>query len=193
LAAHTALEKMGAKIQEIKLEGIQETVDLAADIVFPEALAFHWKWIKKRPGDYGEDLRTRMQNRMDQTAVTYLRALQKRRQYAESFKKVMESVDVLAVPTIAIVAPRIDEQEVKIGRSMEIVRVALLRLTFPGNLSGLPAISLPCGFSPERLPIGLQLIGRPFDEATLLRIALAYEQSTPWHKMFPREENMLRA
>jgi aspartyl-tRNA(Asn)/glutamyl-tRNA(Gln) amidotransferase subunit A len=193
LAAHTALESMGAKIQEIKLEGIQETVDLAADIVFPEALAFHWKWIKKRPGDYGEDLRTRMQNRMDQTAVTYLRALQKRRQYAESFKKVMESVDVLAVPTIAIVAPRIDEQEVKIGRSMEIVRVALLRLTFPGNLSGLPAISLPCGFSREKMPIGLQLIGRPFDEATLLRVALAYEQSTPWHKMFPREENMLRA
>ncbi len=193
LAAHTALESMGAKIQEIKLEGIQETVDLAADIVFPEALAFHWKWIKKRPGDYGEDLRTRMQGRMAQTAVTYLQALQKRRQYAESFKKAMESVDVLAVPTIPIIAPRIDEQEVKIGRSMEIVRVALLRLTFPGNLSGLPAISLPGGFSSEKLPIGLQLIGRPFDEATLLRIALAYEQSTPWHKMFPPEENMLRA
>ena len=193
LAAHTALEKMGAKIQEIKLEGIQETVDLAADIVFPEALAFHWKWINERPQDYGEDLRTRMQGRMAQTAVTYLRALQKRRQYAESFKKAMESVDVLAVPTIPIIAPHITDQEVKIGRSMEIVRVALLRLTFPGNLSRLPAISLPCGFSPERLPIGLQLIGRPFDEATLLRIALAYEQSTPWHKMFPPEENMIRA
>jgi aspartyl-tRNA(Asn)/glutamyl-tRNA(Gln) amidotransferase subunit A len=103
----------------------------------------------------------------------------------------MESVDVLAVPTIAIVAPRIDEQEVKIGRSKENVRVALLRLTFPGNLSGLPAISVPCGFSSERLPIGLQLIGRPFDEPTLLRVAFAYEQSTPWHKMFPPEENLL--
>jgi aspartyl-tRNA(Asn)/glutamyl-tRNA(Gln) amidotransferase subunit A len=66
-------------------------------------------------------------------------------------------------------------------------------LTFPGNLSGLPAISLPCGFSPERLPIGLQLIGRPFDEATLLRIALAYEQSTPWHKMFPPDQIMSRS
>ena len=132
-----------------------------------------------------------MQGRMAQTAVTYLQALQKRRQYAESFRKVMESVDVLAVPTIAIIAPRITDQEVRIGRSKENVRVALLRLTFPGNLSGLPAISVPCGFSPERLPVGLQLIGRPFDEATLLRIALAYEQSTPWHKMFPPEENML--
>jgi len=191
LAAHATLERMGAKIQEVRLEGIQETADLVADIIFPEAMAFHWKWINKRPGDYGEDLRTRMLSRMTQTAVTYLQALQKRRQYAESFKKVMESVDVMAVPTIAIVAPRLDEQEVKIGRTTEIVRLALLRLTFPGNLSGLPAISLPCGFSSDRLPIGLQLIGRPFDEATLLRVALAYEQSTPWHKMFPPEENML--
>ena len=191
LAAHAALEKMGAKIQEVKLEGIQETANLVADIIFPEALAFHWKWINKRPGDYGEDLRTRMQDRMAQTAVTYLRALRKRRGYAESFRKVMESVDVLAVPTIAIVAPRITDQEVKIGRSKEIVRAALLRLTFPGNLSSLPAISLPCGFSREKMPIGLQLIGRPFDEATLLRVALEYEQSTPWHKMFPPEENFL--
>ena len=191
LAAHTTLERMGAEIQEVKLEGIQETVDLAADIIFPEALTFHWKWLRKRPGDYGEDLRTRMQSRSSQTAVTYLQALQKRRQYAESFKKVMESVHVLAVPTITIVAPRIGEQEVKIGRSIENVRVALLRLTFPGNLAGLPAISLPCGFSPEKLPIGLQLIGRPFDEATLLRVALAFEQFTPWHKMFPPEPGIL--
>ena len=97
----------------------------------------------------------------------------------------MESVDVLAVPTIPMVAPRFDENEVKFGRSTEIVRVALLRLNFPANLSGLPAVSLPCGFSAEKLPIGLQLIGRAFEEAALLRVALAYERSTPWHKMFP--------
>jgi aspartyl-tRNA(Asn)/glutamyl-tRNA(Gln) amidotransferase subunit A len=180
---------MGAKIREVKLEGIQETPNLVADILFPEATAFHWKWLSKRPQDYGEDLRTRMQGRMSQTAVTYLQALQKRKRYAESFKKVLESVDVLAVPTVAIAAPHIDEKEVKIGRSKEIVRAALLRLTFPGNLSRLPAISLPCGFSSERMPIGLQLIGRPLDESTLLRVALAYEQSTPWHKMFPPELN----
>ena len=185
LAAHSALEKMGAEIQEVKLEGIQDTVDLAADIIFPEAMTFHWKWLSKRPGDYGEDLRTRMQSRLSQTAVTYLQALQRRQQYSDSFKKAMESVDVLAVPTIPIVAPRIKDSEVKIGRWIENVRVALLRLTFPGNLSGLPAISIPCGFSSEKLPIGLQLIGRRLEEATLLRAAYAYEQSTSWHKMFP--------
>jgi aspartyl-tRNA(Asn)/glutamyl-tRNA(Gln) amidotransferase subunit A len=185
LAAHSALEKRGAEIQEVELEGIQDTVDLAADIIFPEAMTFHWKWLSKRPGDYGEDLRTRMQSRSSQTAVTYLQALQRRQQYADSFQKAMESVDVLAVPTIPIVAPRIEEGEVKIGRWTENVRVGLLRLTFPGNLSGLPAISVPCGFSSEKLPIGLQLIGRQLEEATLLRAAYLYEQTTSWHKMFP--------
>jgi aspartyl-tRNA(Asn)/glutamyl-tRNA(Gln) amidotransferase subunit A len=185
LAAHSALEKMGAEVQEVKLEGIQDTVDLAADIIFPEAMTFHWKWLSKRPGDYGEDLRTRMQSRLSQTAIAYLQALQRRQRYADSFQKAMESVDIMAVPTLPIGAPRIEESEVKIGRWAENVRVALLRLTFPGNLSGLPAISIPCGFSSEKLPIGLQLIGRRLDEATLLRAAYAYEQSTSWHKMFP--------
>jgi aspartyl-tRNA(Asn)/glutamyl-tRNA(Gln) amidotransferase subunit A len=172
-------------MQEVELEGIQDTVDLAADIIFPEAMTFHWKWLSKRPGDYGEDLRTRMQSRSSQTAVTYLQAIQRRQRYADSFQRTMESVDVLAVPTIPIVAPRLEEGEVKIGRSMENVRVALLRLTFPGNLSGLPAISVPCGFSSGNLPIGLQLIGRRLEEATLLRAAHEYEQSTSWHRMFP--------
>jgi aspartyl-tRNA(Asn)/glutamyl-tRNA(Gln) amidotransferase subunit A len=67
----------------------------------------------------------------------------------------------------------------------EDVRPALLRFTRPGNLTGLPAISLPCGSSAEDLPVGLQLIGRRFDEATLLRVAHAFEQATPWHEMFP--------
>jgi len=66
------------------------------------------------------------------------------------------------------------------------VRLALLSLTRPANLSGLPAISVPCGFS-RGLPIGLQLIGRRFDEATVLRAAYAYEQATPWHGRFPAE------
>ena len=190
LAAHTTLEKMGADIQEVNLKEMQGTQDLAADITYPEALTFHWEWLRKRAADYGEDVRTRLQSRSSETAVAYLQALQKRRQYAERFREVMESVDVLAVPTIPILAPRFDENEVKFGRSTESVRVALLRLNFPGNLSGLPAISLPCGFSAEKLPIGLQLIGRAFEEAALLRAALAYERSTPWHKMFPPEQNM---
>ena len=97
----------------------------------------------------------------------------------------MKTVDILAVPTLPVTAPRIDEDEVPVGRNRENVRLALLRLVRPINLTGLPAISVPCGFSSERLPIGLQLIGRRRDEATVLRAAWAYEQCTPWHEQFP--------
>ena len=74
-----------------------------------------------------------------------------------------------------------------VGRVREDVRLALLRLTRPGNLTGLPAISLPCGFSKAGLPIGLQLIGREGEEATVLRTAYAYEQATEWHRRFPAD------
>ncbi len=73
----------------------------------------------------------------------------------------------------------------RIGRRSEDTRLALLRLTRPGNLAALPAVSLPCGFSSENLPVGLQLIGRRTQERTLLRAAYAWEQATPWHKMLP--------
>jgi aspartyl-tRNA(Asn)/glutamyl-tRNA(Gln) amidotransferase subunit A len=190
LAAHITLEEMGAEMREVKLKGVEQSQDLASGITYPEALAFHWEWLRTRAADYGEDVRTRLQSRSSETAVAYLQALQKRREYAERFREVMESVDVLAVPTIPLVAPRFDENEVKFGRSKEIIRAALLRLNFPANLSGLPAVSLPCGFSAEKLPIGLQLIGRAFDEAALLRVALAYERATPWHHVFPPEDNL---
>jgi aspartyl-tRNA(Asn)/glutamyl-tRNA(Gln) amidotransferase subunit A len=93
----------------------------------------------------------------------------------------------VAIPTLPVVAPGLEEKEIKIGSLKEMVRTVLLRFTPPGNLTGLPAISVPCGFSREKMPIGMQLLGRSFDEATLLRVAYAYEQATPWHERFPPE------
>jgi aspartyl-tRNA(Asn)/glutamyl-tRNA(Gln) amidotransferase subunit A len=86
---------------------------------------------------------------------------------------------------LPVTAPRIDQENVRIGTKWQDIRTALLSLTRPANLSGFPAISLPCGFSPEGLPVGLQLIGRRHDELTIFRAAYAYEQATPWHKRFP--------
>jgi Asp-tRNA(Asn)/Glu-tRNA(Gln) amidotransferase A subunit family amidase len=97
----------------------------------------------------------------------------------------LQSVDILAAPTLPLAAPRIIENETVVGRRKENVRLALLRLTRPANLSRLPAITVPCGFTASRLPVGLQLIGRSMDESTVLRAAYAYEQLTPWHEVFP--------
>jgi aspartyl-tRNA(Asn)/glutamyl-tRNA(Gln) amidotransferase subunit A len=90
------------------------------------------------------------------------------------------------VPTLPIAAPRIGEKEVVIGGEKETVRSALVRLNRPANLTGHPAISIPCGFTRNGLPIGLQLIGPYWSEARLLSIALAYEDGTEWHRRRPQ-------
>ena len=185
LAACSTLEKLGAKLQEVELKGTQQAGELAATITVGEALSYHWKWLQTRARDYGADLRERMKLNQSQRTVEYLQAQQRRSAYSERFMRIFESVDVLAAPTLPIVPPLISQKEIHWGRTKEDIRGALLRLTRPGNLTGLPVVSLPCGFSKENLPIGLQLFGRLFDEATLLRVAYAYEQATPWHKMFP--------
>jgi aspartyl-tRNA(Asn)/glutamyl-tRNA(Gln) amidotransferase subunit A len=190
LAAISCLEQLGAYVSPVDLKGMGETAELAAEITAGEALAYHWNWLQKRPSDYGSDLRGRFEGGRNQLSVVYLLAQARRQAYRDRLVKAMKSVDIMALPTLPIVAPRIEEDDVLIGRGRENVRLALLRLTRPGNLSGLPAISVPCGFSAEGLPVGLQLMGHHGDEATILRAAYAYEQATSWHKHFPPDTDV---
>jgi aspartyl-tRNA(Asn)/glutamyl-tRNA(Gln) amidotransferase subunit A len=185
LAAAVVFEQLGACICDVNLPGMEETANLAAEITGAEALAYHSQQLKQKPQDFGEDVRLRLGRSNEMTAVTYIQALQKAQAYSDRLAHVLESVDLLLAPTIPMAAPGVAQKVITIGKSREDVRSALLRLTRPANLAGLPAISLPCGFSSEGLPIGLQLIGRPFGEMELLRAAFAYEQATPWHCQFP--------
>jgi aspartyl-tRNA(Asn)/glutamyl-tRNA(Gln) amidotransferase subunit A len=109
-----------------------------------------------------------------------------KREIARKFDAVFENVDAILAPTLPTAAPRIGEREVIIGGEKETVRSALVRLNRPANLTGHPAISIPCGFTRSGLPIGLQLIGPRWSEARLLSIALAYEDATEWHKRRPQ-------
>jgi aspartyl-tRNA(Asn)/glutamyl-tRNA(Gln) amidotransferase subunit A len=179
------LEQLGASVRDVILTGMDETAVLAGEITAGEALAYHSNWLDKRSRDYGSDVRSRLESARSQSSLTYLKALERRRLYKERFMRVLEDVEVLVSPTIPIVAPLIEDQNIFIGSDQEDIRLALLRLTRPGNLSGLPSISVPCGFSSDGLPIGLQIMGREFDEARVLHAAYAYEQATPWHKRMP--------
>jgi aspartyl-tRNA(Asn)/glutamyl-tRNA(Gln) amidotransferase subunit A len=170
------------------LGGIRDSGRVFAVLVIAEALAFHWNWICKRPQDYGADLRERMQNSKGQPTVAYLQAQEKRRRITQIFEEILQEVDVVVTPTLPVAAPGIEEKEIKIGRLRELVRTVLLRYTTPGNLTGLPAISIPCGFSTNHLPIGMQIFGRRHDEATVLRVAHAFEQETPRDSGFPSED-----
>ena len=94
-------------------------------------------------------------------------------------------LDVLVAPTTPISATPVDAGEVEIGGEKQRVRPTLIRFTRPFNATGHPAASIPCGFTAEGLPIGLQIVGRPFDEATVLRVADAYQRATDWHARRP--------
>ena len=112
-------------------------------------------------------------------------ALRARDALSASMRVALESVDLLVTPTTPIVAARIGEEMVRYGGVEESILSAMIRCTAPFNATGLPALSLPCGFTRAGLPVGLQIVGRPFDEATVLRAGHAYEQATEWHERTP--------
>jgi aspartyl-tRNA(Asn)/glutamyl-tRNA(Gln) amidotransferase subunit A len=178
-------KQLGARLCEVDLKGMEETARLAAEITGDEAFAYHEKWLEQKPQDYGKDVRLRLLQNAKAKASAYIRAQQDRIAYGERLVAALKSVHLLIAPTLPVVAPFIGQNDVRIGSSTQDVRLALLSLTRPGNLAGLPAISIPCGFSSEGLPVGLQLIGRRSDEATLLRAAYVFERATPWHRQFP--------
>jgi aspartyl-tRNA(Asn)/glutamyl-tRNA(Gln) amidotransferase subunit A len=185
LAAISLMEENGAQVREVSLRHMNATADLAGQITLAEALLYHSKWIQKRAEDYGSDLRIRLKEGMQISALSYLLARKLREEYAHGFQDALQSVDLIVAPTLPVAAPCLAEKEVHTGRGKENVRMALLRLTRPANLTGLPAISLPCGFTHNGLPTGLQLIGRTMEEKIILRAAYAYEEMTPWHTKHP--------
>jgi aspartyl-tRNA(Asn)/glutamyl-tRNA(Gln) amidotransferase subunit A len=147
--------------------------------MLPEAFAFHRRWMQERPDDYGEDVRYRLELGAATPAADYIDALRLRELVIEAWREqVFGLVDIVATPATGITAAPIEGAD----RS---TTYRLIRFTNPFNLLGVPAISVPCGFSDAGLPIGLQLAARWWDEPTVLRAAHAYEQATPWHTRRP--------
>jgi aspartyl-tRNA(Asn)/glutamyl-tRNA(Gln) amidotransferase subunit A len=105
--------------------------------------------------------------------------------FYQQSRDLFKEVDLLAGPTVPITACNIGTEEVRIGNTRMGVIPLLTQHTRPYNLNGFPAITVPCGFSKNGLPIGFQLAGKPFDEETVLRAAFAYEQATEWHQRRP--------
>jgi aspartyl-tRNA(Asn)/glutamyl-tRNA(Gln) amidotransferase subunit A len=111
-----------------------------------------------------------------------------RKKMLAEFEAAFREVDAIIAPTVPIPAPLISAEYAQIAGEQIGVRPALVGMNRPANFTGLPAMSVPCGFTGDGLPIGLQLIGRAFDEATLLRIAYSYERSHAWGARHPRLE-----
>ena len=183
-AALLVLREEGAEVVDVELP--LAAIEVYRTIQKPEASLAHMQkgWLSEHRDDYTALTLQRLLEGQQIPAVAYLHALHQRRIFSNSMRTVLRQVDALVLPTLPIPAVLIEQanQEISIGGVAENATTALLRLTMPFNLASLPAISFPCGFTTNGLPVGLQVAGRPFEESTVLRIAHAYQQLTDWHR-----------
>jgi aspartyl-tRNA(Asn)/glutamyl-tRNA(Gln) amidotransferase subunit A len=179
------LRELGASIHEVSWPSLRYATLAALIIVLAEASAFHEAWIRTRSQDYHPDIALRLKWGLLLPASAYLKAQRLRALMCRDVAQLWRQVHVLVTPATMMAAPRPGETQIRIGNRQMSTREAILRLMRPFNLTGLPAMSVPCGFTSSGLPIGLQIAGQPFDEATVLRVAHAYEQQTAWHRRQP--------
>jgi aspartyl-tRNA(Asn)/glutamyl-tRNA(Gln) amidotransferase subunit A len=184
-AAAQTLAAAGAIVDEVKLERVSLAAAGSLAVVAAEALAYHAELLRTRAAEYDPEVARRLRLSAFVGGVHYVRAQQVRALVREEVDAALAHRDVLLAPATPIVAPTLDERQVALGDGPSDVRAALLRFTRPFNFSGHPACAVPCGFTEGGLPIGMQLVGRPFDEATVLRAADAFQRLTDFHTRRP--------
>ncbi len=171
------LEGLGLTTVAMNISEIEAQANCRNTIAFSEAASFHAHNVRSRPEDYGSDTLELFRLGLLIPASEYVTALRARGPIIKAFYKAFNDIDVMVTPATADVAPPIGAEFLGNG---ETLRGGLLRMASPFNTTGFPALTLPCGFTEEGLPIGLQLVAKPGNEKLLLRLAYAYEQSHEW-------------
>ena len=169
---------LGAEVREVEIPHLRETLKAQRYILSSDAYAIHEERLNSEPEMFDDEVRERLLEGERLKAHRYASAQQRKLLAKGEFERALGAVDVLLAPTVPIAATLIDQREVNIGGYEEPVRSAVTRLTGPANITGFPSLSVPCGSTSSGLPVGVQLIGRPFDEATLYRFGHAYEEAT---------------
>jgi aspartyl-tRNA(Asn)/glutamyl-tRNA(Gln) amidotransferase subunit A len=171
--AVSVLEDLGAHVEEVSLPSLEHVRAANSVIMVSEAYAYHEPNLKARPQDFGEIVRGRFRVGALMSAADYLQAQRVRTLARREFAEVLKGVDLLVTPTMTQPAAAFkgyDPASTVRGRSF----------TAPFNVTGLPAISVPCGFTEGGLPIGMQLAGKPFDEPSVIQAAYTYQQHAYW-------------
>ncbi len=177
LGAVRDMEELTDGVVEIRMPHMAEWDEASTTIALAEAAEYHTRrgWYPQRAGEYGEDVRKRLEMGTKVSAVELLRAMEAREEARSALLwKLPDEVEVMAAPTTPIPATRIGEKTVRIAGQEEAVRGALIRLNRPANLVGWAAVSVPCGFTAAGLPVGIQLIGQ--EEGKVLGLARALER-----------------
>ncbi|WP_442857433.1 amidase [Bacillus sp. FJAT-44742] len=172
------LESMGARVEEVKIPALRQSEYAEMITIITEASAIHHQNLISREEDFGEDVRFLLKLGELPSAIDYLQAQQIRRKLSSDFAEVFNKVDVLISPTLPFAPPNIGDNKVMINQMEGMFLDHVIRFTGPGNLTGLPALSIPCGFV-EGMPVGMQIMGPAFKEESVLSFAYAYEQTNP--------------
>ena len=176
-SALETLKKLGAEVRDVTIPSIW-TAPAFMVIMLTEAYSYHARHLRTQPKLYGEVLREKLLAGALFTAEEYVQAQRLRSRLRHEMHEVLGQVDLLASPTAPVTPPAFSAV---LDPNFPFARSNMA----PFNMTGLPALALPCGFAPNGLPISLQLAGRPFDEATVFRAGHAYEQATEWHRRRP--------
>lgn len=176
----------GVVIEDIALPHVEEAGEAIVSIFMIECAAYHADWLRARPADYGEDVRSRLELASMLPAIDYVQAQRARALCCQEYGEVFRKVDALFAPTLPAVAPGLGEKQVTLEDRVENSTKTLTRFTRLYNALGVPAIAMPCGFA-GGLPASFQLAARPFAEETVLRLASAYEQRTNWRSRRPED------
>jgi len=178
-AAAGVFEALGASVERVEFPDARLAAQANATMVTSDAAAFHRERLQSHPQGFGADVLQRLNSGAAVSSTEYVLARRTQTVLRRQFEQFFTRCDLLLTPTTPVVAPLIEGPD-----AVEQARL-LTRFTAPFNLTGLPALSLPCGFTASGLPIGLQLVARPWAESTLLRGGQAYQQATDWHLRRP--------
>ncbi|MFL7869766.1 MAG: amidase, partial [Anaerolineales bacterium] len=171
---------LGAQVEEVDISWLREAAVANGQMTTADGAAFHRERLEEHPELFGADVRQRLETGRDLTSGEYALARRKQVEVRRRCETFFRQYEALLLPTTPIPALPIDNIQNSASQAP-----ALTRFTAPFNLSGLPALSLPCGFTTGGLPIGLQIVSGAWQEVKVLRVGYAYEQGTEWHKRKP--------
>ncbi len=177
--AARVLEGHGVIISEVNVDFLKEAALANGIMTQADGAAFHRERMKEHPDWFGADVRQRLQTGAAITSSEYSLARRTQAEVKRRCEVLFDEFDALILPTTPISAPVLEGEDA-IERARQ-----LTRFTAPFNLSGLPALSVPCGFTSDGLPIGLQIVSRAWNEAGVLQVGYAHQEATDWHKMKP--------
>ncbi|MCE2456208.1 MAG: amidase [Dehalococcoidia bacterium] len=179
------LAELGAVVESCSIPALNHCLGISSAILVTEAAETLFPHIRDCPDDIGADVRARLYLGAMTPAVDYIKAQRARAAYNEQLADAMETYDLLMAPTAAIGAPGIDQEFVEVNGRQENALSLMSRLTRAFNLTGQPTVSVPCGFTSDGIPIGMQLAGRMWEDSVVLRAAHTYESATEWHTRRP--------